>query len=168
MKTLTAAFLFVLVIRPAHAQEAKSAAPAGTRIGTATRLVVLCHDLEQQLMAAQQNHDQAALDRLLASDFEARTPDPPGEPIPRATWLQQVDKFGEAEAFSFRQMAVRGLENHAIASFVLVERGHGRQTAHFVVDVWARSGSEWKLTERYLSPARAAQYAAEPRPTGKE
>jgi hypothetical protein len=37
-----------------------------------------------------------------------------------------------------------------------------------VVDVWARSGSDWKLAERYLSQVPAAQYAGERKPTGKE
>jgi hypothetical protein len=168
MKTMMAALLLVVLVRPACAQEPKPAAPAGTRIGTATRLVVLFHDLERQLMAAQQKHDQAALDRLLAPDFEVWTPDPPGEPISRVNWLQKLNTSGAPDAFSIRQMAVRGLDDHTIASFVLLKSAGGRQSADFVVDVWARSGSDWKLAERYLSQVPAAQYAGERKPTGKE
>ena len=166
--SLFAGIFFFLAITPItmRGQQTKPTAPAGARIGTATRLVVLFHDLEQQLVAAEQKHDEAALERLLSADFEARTPEPPGEPMPRATWLQRVSSAGGPESFSIRQMAVRGLDNHAIASFVLLQGG-GQKRAQFVVDVWARDDIEWKLTERYVSQVPAGLYAGKQKPSGK-
>ena len=169
MKTAMMAVLLVLTqVSISSAQRTKPGAPAGSRIHTATRLVVTFHDLERQLTIALRQNDAATLDRLLASKFEVWTPQPPGEPIPRAVWVQERQSAGVPEAFSIQQMAVRALDEHAVASFVLIEGAPARQTAQFVVDLWARSGGEWKLTDRYTSPAPPAPYSGERKPTGKD
>ena len=168
-KRMIMAILLVVAHVPAMlAQQAKPGAPAGTRIPTATRLVVTFHDLEQQLMIALRKNDSAALNRLLAGEFEVWTPQPPGDPVPRADWLQMRQSAGASETFSIRQMAVRGLDEHAVASFVLMEGAGAKQTAQFVVDLWARSGGAWRLTDRYTSPVPHAPYSGERKPTGKD
>jgi hypothetical protein len=164
----TAAALLLLVSLTSAAQQPRSGAPE-KHIGTATRLVVLFDGLERRLIAAEQHGDEAALDQLLAGDFEVWTPAPPGEPIPRAEWLAQNKKRRPADSFSLRQMAVRDLRDHAAASYVLLETRGTAQTACFVVDVWAREGNGgWKLTDRYIAPVNPASYAGERKPTGKE
>ncbi|MBZ5567002.1 MAG: nuclear transport factor 2 family protein [Acidobacteriia bacterium] len=169
MKRIITTVLLVLAqVSISSAQQTKPGAPAGSRIPTATRLVVTFHDLERQLTIALRKNDAATLDRLLAGEFEVWTPQPPGEPVPRADWLQQRRSVGVPEAFSIRQMAVRGLDDHAVASFVLIEGAGARQTAQFVVDLWARSGGEWKLTDRYASQVPPAPYSGERKPTGKD
>jgi hypothetical protein len=167
-KVIMACLLAAAQVTAIAAQQAKPGAPAQARIPTATRLVVTFHDLEQQLAIALQKNDAVTLDRLLASEFEVWTPPPPGDPVPRADWLQQRQSAPSPEEFSIRQMAVRGLDEHAVASFVLIQGAGARQTAQFVVDLWARSGGSWKLTDRYTSPVPPAPYAGGRKPTGKE
>lgn len=131
------------------AQE-KPRASAPRRIVTTTRLVALFSGQEQELNLALQQKDTATLDRLLSPEFQVWTPEPPGQPIPRAEWLQQNagGNFGVARV---SQMAVRDVGKTHIVSFVM-SRGAG---AHFVVDVWQDAGNgTWKLTDRYVSAAR--------------
>jgi hypothetical protein len=168
IKKAITAFLLVLAYAPiSSAQQTKPGAPAGTRVPTATRLVVTFHDLERQLTIAAQKNDQSTLNRLLANEFEVWTPAPPGDPVPRAAWLTHKTP-GAPDAFSIRQMAVRALDDHAVASFVLIEGTGARQAAEFIVDVWSRSGGEWKLTDRYTSPVPAALFSGDRKPTGKD
>jgi hypothetical protein len=163
MKTLFAAMVFALLVVSSYGQQVKPP----SRIVTTTRLVALFSGLEQELLTAARDKDHAAFDRLVSSDFQVWTPDPPGQPIPRAAWLE---KFGGADRpsdFSIRQMAVRSLGQHAVVSFVLLEGAPGRQTARFIVDLWSSAANGWKLTDRYLSPVPAASYAGDRKPSGK-
>jgi hypothetical protein len=52
-------------------------------------------------------------------------------------------------------MAVHDLGETAVVSFTRGNRGG----ALFVVDVWRKQGSDWRLAVRYASPAGTASYA---------
>jgi hypothetical protein len=39
--------------------------------------------------------------------------------------------------------------------------------AFFIVDVWRKTGADWRLDSRYLSAVDAAPYRGDVRPTGK-
>ena len=167
MKSLLASLVLVLLGISAYGQQPGTVPPSGTRSVTTTRLVAVFSELERQLVAATQKNDQTTLDRLLSSDFELWTPKPPGAPMARPEWLQNM-KTAVPREFSIRQMSVRGLDDHAVASFVLLEGAGARMTAAFVVDLWERKVSEWKLTDRYTSRVQAAPYTGGVKPTGKD
>ncbi len=167
MKSIFAAIVSILLAVAAHAQQTKPAPQAGTRIVTKTRLVAVFSDLEQQLLTAGRTNGATVFDRLLARDFQVWTPAPPGQPVPRAAWLEK-NASSPPEAFRIRQMAVRSLDHHAVVSFVLVEGGGARQTARFIVDLWSNSSGDWQLTDRYVSSVPPAPYAEDRKPTGKD
>ena len=124
-----------------------------TRIPTVTRWVKLFVDKESALASAMGAGDEAALDKILADDFELRTGANPGTPTPRADFIRQA-RIGGGPSFSIEQMAVHDLGEHAVVSFLqLSSSGGTRQPSGdiFVVDVWKRAGDEWRLAVRYAS-----------------
>jgi len=106
--------------------------------------------LEEQLARAQEQRDAAALDRLLAQDFELRHAAHSGELQLREEWLQSVQKR-EAAACRPRQLMPRIVGSTAIVSFVCATGNRGS----FVVDIWREEASGWILVARYLSPLPA-------------
>jgi hypothetical protein len=154
MKSFTVAavvFLLMFVSRASPAQQsAKRKAPVAT-----SRLQVFFSELETQELNAIQDKDQAALNRILADDFQEFRPDPPGKPIAREDWLK--DAFSRrAKSFELRQMTIRSISPQiSIASFILSQAfeqaGKTDTEDRFVVDVWANSGGgdNWRCTGRY-------------------
>jgi len=140
------------VPRPAVAQS--DAGPA--RAPTVTRLVIAFGDLESRLDGALRAHDAGALDRLLAANFELRNAARPGAPVPRAEFIEQMQTRANSVA-RIEQMAVHDLGETALVSFAM--RYGAGAPALFVVDVWGRSDSDWRLRVRYAGPggAQAAQ-----------
>jgi len=143
-----------LCIASPSGQAADEATPE-SRIPTVTRWVKLFTELENNLAASVKAGDEAALQRLLADDFELRTGSMPASPTPRAEWIRS-SLLRRDVVYSIEQMAVHDLGNHAVVSFV--ERSaSGSETKAapniFVVDVWKRSGNDWKLAIRYASAA---------------
>ncbi len=162
------ATIVVYIVSCAHGQDA----PQDThRIVTTTRLVSVFSQLETDCFKAVQRKDQPTLNSLVSEDFEVWTPEPPGEPIAREDWL---DKAEPATSMHLMQMAVRSLsEDIAIVSFVLQQtrKADEKTQSSFVVDVWKQAGKNWRLTERYQSPAslvRARFTKTDKRPTGKD
>ena len=104
-----------------------------------------------------QQKDTATLHRLLDDAFQVWTAAPPGDPLPREEWEKRV--FGRnLRSSELRQLAVRAVTPEvSVASFVLSETfdqgGKPRTEAHFVVDVWVKTGDgdTWKCTDRYMS-----------------
>ena len=125
------------------------------RVPTITRLVRDFLDLEARLLDAQRRGDRAALEQLLADDFELRVARRPGTPVPRAEWLDTVLRAPLPAGESvIEQMAVHEHAAAMIASFLL-RRQHadtkGPSTL-FVVDTWVRAGERWTLATRYAAP----------------
>jgi hypothetical protein len=52
------------------------------------------------------------------------------------------------------QMAVHDLDGSAVVSFL--QPGSSANTSVFVVDVWRRTGEQWKLAVRYVAPVGAS------------
>jgi hypothetical protein len=128
--------------------------PAGNRVTTVTRLVKLFLDREAALSAAMHAGDTASLERTLTDDFELRTGAGAASPIPRADFISDVAHNRPASGIANR-MAVHDLDGTAIVSFV---QGDEMRSAIFVVDVWRRSGTDWKLAIRYAAPAGAQSF----------
>lgn len=125
------------------------------RVPTVTRLVKVFLDLESQLLQAQRGGDAAALQPLLADDFEMRVARRPGTPIPRAEWLAAVDRRKPPEAV-IEQMAAH--EHGAVVdvSFLLRPTDAQAGAPLFVVDTWAKDGPAWRLKVRYAAPVGTA------------
>jgi ketosteroid isomerase-like protein len=153
---LAAAFLLGVAL-PAVAGEGAATA----RVPTVTRLVKIFLELEGELAAGLRGGNAAAVERLLADDFELRVASMPGNPTPRAEWLRlALGKPGPA--VSFEQMAVHEYGDTAIVSFLQVplakaSRDPTRDIA--TVDVWKRAGEGWSLAVRYAGPAGRRDFA---------
>jgi hypothetical protein len=118
------------------------------RVMTVTRSVKTFSELENQLDDARHGHDGAALNKLLAANFEQRSGAAPSAPIPRAEWLALPPATAQIS-----QMAVHEYGDVAVVSFADAEQ-HA-----FIVDVWTKTGGSYALSVRYTSatPATAAQ-----------
>lgn len=150
------------------AQQPQPAAPSsGTRVVTTTRLVMVFTQLESQLMTAVQQNDQAGFDRLLDKNFQEWTPQPPGQPVPRADWIQRVTAAA-GQSFDLRQMAVVPAGNDRLVSFVLNEQVGGKPRDYFIVDLWTPDGPNWRLSNRYRAQVSGLKYPREAKPTGKQ
>jgi hypothetical protein len=118
-----------------------------TRVVTMTRQVKVFMTLELELFDAQAAGDAERVDRLIAADFEQRSAEQPGNPMPRAEWRAALRSHWPGENF-IEQMAVHDRGDTAIVSF-LVRPTQG--PARFVVDAWVKAGAGWQLGVRYLS-----------------
>src|ERR1700687_2207170 len=82
------------------------------------KLQIFFSELETQWLKAAQARDQAAINRIVAEDFEVWTSAPHGSPMSRADWL--AEGFGQRLlSFQIKQLAVRDLSPEiAVVSFV--------------------------------------------------
>lgn len=127
-----------------------AARPQTSRVPTVTRLVKLFLDLEAELLLAQRDGYRTALESRLTDDFEMRVASRPGQPIPRAEWLDNSLQHKPA-AMEIEQMAVHDEGPAAVVSFLL--RPHTkREPPLFIVDTWVRDGDDWRLKTRYVAP----------------
>ena len=149
---------------PANAQPSGTAA----RIPTVTRLVKQFFEIETTLNEKLAANDAAALDTLVDADFEARSAENPGTPIPRADWLRVAS--GRANKPRIDQMAVHDFGSIAIVSFTqnLRAKAATQDSSRMIVDCWKRSGERWLLVVRYESTYAAARPPpGDRRPTGR-
>ncbi len=140
----------ILVLSPAlgplsAAQETPGAA---SRIPTVTRLVSVFGGLESRWLEAIRTRDAAALESLLADDFEMRLAVRPDQPIPRAEYLKQA-LTGSVALPVVRGMAARDLGGPVIVSFRLELDGSPAGQV-LVVDVWEPFQGTWKAMARYV------------------
>ncbi len=70
-----------------------------------TSLVQIYSEAEQRLAQAISRRDIGEIDQLVASDFELRSANNIGVPVPRADWLEQLFKDAP-QSLSIGQMAV--------------------------------------------------------------
>ena len=145
------------------------------RIQITTRLVALFSELETRGFEAVKHKDQAALNQLLAEEFQVWTPSSAG-PVSREDWQREAFS-GDLQSFRLRQMAVRSLSGEiAVASFVLNESaqagGKLEPREFFVVDVWTKVNDHWVCMDRYVAPAatvpKGKSAAQDLRPSGKQ
>lgn len=128
---------------------AQGAPQGGHGIVTLTMGARLFGNAELQLISACQSGDQAGIDKLLAPDFEQRTPAAPTAPMPREDWVKAAGAQA-ARSAGIGDIAVHFYDSVAVASFVWRHPG-----ADFVVDVWQKKegSDDWQLAVRYLIPA---------------
>lgn len=112
--------------------------------------------LENQLNSALASTDPQSAGSVLSEDFEEWTPQPPGSPIARDEWLKRGNK-SLAQA-RIHQMAVKEIGDYALVDFVLT----AGSKQFFIVDLWHKQGSGWKMQERYRSAIDKAAYRSAP------
>lgn len=132
---------------------AASSAQGTTAVPTVTRLVKVFQQLETQFAQATHAGDAAALESLLADDFELRVARRPGEPVARAQWLAAIKQQPAPDA-RLEQMAAHDHGTVVDVSFLLRpvaagSRTSGAEAPLFIVDTWARDGDAWRLKVRY-------------------
>ncbi|MFA5171989.1 MAG: nuclear transport factor 2 family protein [Sulfuriferula sp.] len=125
-------------------------------IPTVTRLVLIFSQLEAELDAATQHGDTETIDKLLAPTFEMRVGAMPGNPVPRAAWLQQLH-VAPGAALSPTQMAVHDYDTVAIVSYLSKRTLPAGDI--YIVDVWKKKELTWQLAVRYASPAGRTDFA---------
>jgi hypothetical protein len=114
--------------------------------------------LETRVSTAIQKKDVPALDALLAADFgfnlflEGRAP----EVMNRGEWLKASSLY-TLLGYNIRFLAARPFGDVTIVRLqpyrtaVAGTAGIDRSGEFAVVDVWAKDGSDWKLSARFLS-----------------
>jgi hypothetical protein len=151
--------LLSLLELPAAAQDRASG-----RIPTVTRLVRIMTINEEALSSALEGSDQPAVERLLADDFEMRIGTAPATPVARDDWIRNA-LVHPGTAREREQMSAHEMGEFVVASFL--ERPAGGSPAIYVVDIWKKSGAEWKLSRRFSAPGTGAEFApvgSRPRP----
>lgn len=137
---------------------------------TMTRTAKLFGDLERQLFEAVQKKDAAALDTLLARDFEVRRAEEPGMPEPREDAIRR-----ETSSYTLREYRIGEIAVHsygtdtAVVSFLCIEDaqegGNSTGGSRMMVDVWRQEDGVWKLAARYVSASGTKRRV---KPTGRE
>ncbi len=145
----SAVIALALVAAGSHAQ----AQAVRAQVPVVTRLVQIYSENEQHLAEALNRRDSGEIDRLVASDFELRSAENIGTPLPRADWLAQSLSEPPAEVM-IGQMAVHDYGNVRIVSFRMT-RANAPPIA--VVDVWTQSGNASVLKVRYTLPGQGAE-----------
>jgi hypothetical protein len=149
--TITLVAVIALACSPAAVFAQASGQP---RVPTVTRLVKQFTDLENKLNASLSKKDAGALQALLDDDFEMRVGATPGDPVPRAEWLQSA-QADTANLPGVGQMAVHDYGEIAVVSFLGSRAAGG---GLFIIDVWKRAAGGWRLSTRYASPAGDATF----------
>jgi hypothetical protein len=135
-------------------------AAATGRVPTVTRLVKIFSTLENEWSDAVRQRNAAAVDKLLASDFEMRTAGAPGRPIPRADWIRQA-MSDPPFASRIEQMAAHEYGGKTVVVSFLwnLDASAGTDAAAsiavrlFVVDTWVQEGDDWRVSTRYVASA---------------
>jgi Domain of unknown function (DUF4440) len=109
--------------------------------------------LEKRVMDAVVAQDRPALEAILAPDFELRTARTGGEITLRDEWLQAATSTYKIRSFAVNRLTVRVLGTYAVVNFVYEQQANfsGRDLSgnFFIVDLWQKTGGEWKLAARY-------------------
>ncbi|HSE50370.1 MAG TPA: nuclear transport factor 2 family protein [Terriglobales bacterium] len=108
--------------------------------------------LEQRLSQAVAQRDLPALHTLLADDFELRDAANSSELVLRDEWLDLVSGGTASAACAPAEVMPRPFGDTAAVSLVCTAGAE----RYFLVDLWRRQGSEWRLAARYRSPAPPA------------
>jgi ketosteroid isomerase-like protein len=135
-----------------------TAAASALAAPTMTRNVLTFMELEKEWANAVQQHDTAALDKLVGDKFELRSSAVPGVPTPRAESLKESLALAPFKS-AIGQMAVHDYGDLMVVSFLWridapKEAGLAQQV--FVVDTWKRNGDSWQVLVRYAAPVDAA------------
>jgi hypothetical protein len=148
VKSLFAGLLFLLTILPAFCQQVPNS-------GMPTLETAFFSKLEKRLGDAVVAHDRAALESLLGNDFELRTTRTGGELTLRDDWLEAATTTYRIRSYGINRLTVRQFGEAAVVSFFCEQQAtfQGKDIIgdFFIVDVWQRAGSDWKIAARYSS-----------------
>jgi hypothetical protein len=138
------------------------------KIMTATRQVALFWQIENDLARALEKKDQPALGKMLSEDFKVWMPNQTGSAIAAEDWVKSGQE--NPTPTQVRQMSAQEYPEIMLVKFLgqgkPPVRGKGVASQYFVVDVWARDGDAWQLTDRFMS--RIVPIPLSKRPSGKE
>lgn len=164
-----AALLMTTIVSLAQEPVKPSLTP---RIITATKQVSMFSGLEKQMLGAVQKKDKPALESMLTDDCAIDMPD--SDLMDCGDWIDSVmNKDFVLTKFVIRQMDVADLGNAAVVSYDRIQdskyQGKPDGGEFFVVDLWKKDGSGWKLANRYVSKVGTTPYMpkAPIKPTGK-
>jgi hypothetical protein len=130
------------------------AVPSGRTVLSPTRTVTIFTKLENELLDAVQQKDSAALNKIVADNFELRTAAAPGVPTPRAESFQQWQQLAPFQS-SVGQMAVHEYGDLMVVSFlwkIAAPKEAALPQSVFVVDTWKLVDANWQLMVRYAAP----------------
>jgi hypothetical protein len=124
--------------------------------------------LEKRGMDAIVAQDRATLEAMLTPDFELRTARTGGEITLRDEWLQAATSTYKIRSFAINGLTVRMFGTYAIVNFLYEQQANfsGRDLSgdFFIVDLWQKTGGEWKLAARYSAgPGLAPQERSNPK-----
>jgi len=105
--------------------------------------------LEARLSDALRARDARALRAILAKDFELRDSGNPSELTLRDDFVANA-AHGSAVACKVEQLMPRLFRDTAVISFVCTSPSGNNGGARLAVDVWRKTGKDWKLAARYL------------------
>jgi hypothetical protein len=143
------------------------------RIITATRQVTIFTGVEKQLLQSVQKKDRAAIEAMLGDDCQIVMPD--ADSMPGEDWVDSV----MARDFSLKSFIVRQVSAVELGDAVVVGYDRVQESTYkgkpdggefFVVDIWHKSGDNWKLGTRYVSKVSDTPVMPKGpvRPTGKQ
>ena len=165
--------LSILIAITAFASAQEPVKPGLTpRIITATKQVTMFTGLEKQMLHAVQKKDKAALNAMLGEDFSIEMPD--ADTLYGEDWVDSVmAKDFTLKSFVVRQMSVIQLNDAAVVKYGRTQestyKGKSDGGEFFVVDLWTKDGSSWKLASRYVAKVSSVPYMPKPvKPTGKK
>ena len=136
------------------AASSATSAQAPGRVMTMTRTAKQFGDLEIRIDDAARKHDQAALEKILTPRFEQRDAAAPGQPLPRADFIQHLLAQSRGDGFAMGDIAVHEFGTTAVVSYAATQ---------FVVDVWVKSGDDYQLAVRYIGGPAAATKGVNPK-----
>jgi ketosteroid isomerase-like protein len=112
-------------------------------------------DLSRQWMQAWMDQDQAALERLLAPDYNLIVSSLPDQPFDREAWLKTALGPYRCTKFDYRNVQVRDLGSVAAFSAIADQEaqleGADRSGSFWVTDIWRQSEDGWRVCARYSS-----------------
>lgn len=144
------------------------AQPTKAPVPTMTRLVANYSVFERSLIEACAQRDETAINKLVDGDFELRSMDHPGVPVPRSDWVDQCLKNSIATPH-ITEMAVHDFGEVRIVSYRLTGQEGSRQSQSSFVDVWKGIDTP-VLMVRYVTIGNAEQIPHNPEhqhPTGR-
>jgi len=147
MKPLLLSILSLIMAMPVLlAQETVKSGMPTIEVDSFTRL-------ENRLMNAVVVRDRLALDGMLAPDFELRTSRSGGEITLRDEWIQAATATYKVRSFRISRLTVRPLGKNAVVNFFCEQRATASEQHlngnFFIVDLWQKVGTGWKLSARY-------------------
>lgn len=119
--------------------------------------------LEREWLNAYEQNDVAAMDRIVAEEFEIRYPE--GKVETKADLLKmvasQAGKPGNIKLYTDQTVATAYPDRVVLKGIVILEMQHGeekKQIKQYYTDTWVRSGTGWQVV--------ASQLADLPKPGG--